>query len=50
MARAGLNILDMLNKSRGNLAYTLADVDQPISRAVIDEIARIDGVMAVRTP
>ena len=50
MARAGLNILDMLNKSRGTLAYTLADVDQPISQAVIDEIARIEGVMAVRTP
>jgi len=50
MAQAGLNILDMLNRSRGALAYTLADVDQPISPAVIDRIAGIDGVMAVRVP
>jgi D-3-phosphoglycerate dehydrogenase len=50
MAQAGLNILDMLNKSRGTLAYTLADVDKPIPRAVIDRIAKIEGVMAVRVP
>ena len=50
MAQAGLNILDMLNKSRGNRAYTLGDVEKPISRAVIDRIAKIEGVMAVRVP
>ena len=50
MAQAGLNILDMLNRSRGALAYTLADLDQPISPGVIDRIAGIDGVMAVRVP
>ncbi len=48
MARAGLNILDLLNKSRGELAYTLADVDQEIPESVIEGIRRIDGVLNVR--
>lgn len=48
MARAGLNIVDLLNKSRGNLAYTLADVETPIPESVIRELAAIEGVLAVR--
>lgn len=48
MARAGLNIVDLLNRSRGELAYTLVDVDQPVSDALIGEITAIDGVLAVR--
>jgi D-3-phosphoglycerate dehydrogenase len=49
LANADLNIIDMLNKSRGDLAYTLVDVEKPIPQAVVDEIAGIDGVLAVRT-
>ena len=48
LAKAGLNIVDMLNKSRGDLAYTVVDVEAPIPDAVIEEIAAIDGVLAVR--
>ncbi|NCF10220.1 MAG: 3-phosphoglycerate dehydrogenase [Gammaproteobacteria bacterium] len=48
LAKAGLNIVDMLNKSRGDLAYTVVDVEAPIPQAVIDEIAAIEGVLAVR--
>ncbi len=48
MAKAGLNILDLLNKSRGELAYTLADVDQEIPPGVIEGIRNIDGVLNVR--
>lgn len=48
MAKAGLNIVDLLNKSRGNLAYTLADVETPIPESVIRELAAIEGVLAVR--
>lgn len=48
VARAGLNILDLLNKSRGEIAYTLADVDQEIPQHVVDEIEKIDGVLKVR--
>jgi D-3-phosphoglycerate dehydrogenase len=49
MARVGLNIIDMLNRSRGKMAYTLTDVDKPLPEAVLSEIAAIDGVLAVRT-
>ena len=49
MAKAELNITDLLNKSRGELAYTLADVDKPVPEEVIREIAAIEGVLAVRT-
>ncbi len=48
MASAGLNIVDMLNKSRGELAYTLADVDQPVPEKTLNDIAAIEGVLAVR--
>jgi D-3-phosphoglycerate dehydrogenase len=48
MARAGLNIHNMVNKSRGEMAYTLVDVDSPVSDAVLGDIARIHGVLAVR--
>ncbi len=48
MARAELNIIDMLNKSRGDLAYTLADVDKEIPEDVVEGIRNIDGVLNVR--
>ncbi|HJV62591.1 MAG TPA: phosphoglycerate dehydrogenase [Albitalea sp.] len=48
MARAGLNIHNMVNKSRGDVAYTLVDVDSPIKQTVLDEIAGIEGVLTVR--
>ncbi|GIX26725.1 phosphoglycerate dehydrogenase [Pelomicrobium sp. G1] len=48
MARAGLNIHNMLNKSRGAAAYTLVDLDSPPPPRVIEEIAAIPGVLAVR--
>jgi len=49
MAKSNLNIIDLLNKSRGDLAFTLADVESEIPASVIEEIAKIDGVLAVRT-
>ncbi|MDZ7754403.1 MAG: phosphoglycerate dehydrogenase [Gammaproteobacteria bacterium] len=48
LAQAGLNIIDMVNKSKGEIAYTIADVEQPITDAVIQEIAGIEGVLGVR--
>ena len=48
MAQAGLNIHNMVNKSRGEMAYTLVDVDSPMQDAVIAAIAAIDGVLSVR--
>jgi D-3-phosphoglycerate dehydrogenase len=48
MANSGLNILDMLNKSRGDLAYTLVDVDAAPTSQCLDAIAAIKGVLNVR--
>ena len=48
MAQAGLNIHTMLNKSRGEMAYTLVDVDSAVSSRVTEQIAGIKGVLAVR--
>jgi D-3-phosphoglycerate dehydrogenase len=48
MARAGLNIHNMLNKSKGEMAYTLVDVDSRVPDEAIETIRRIDGVLAVR--
>jgi D-3-phosphoglycerate dehydrogenase len=48
MAKAGLNIHNMVNKSRADMAYTLVDVDSPVDDAVVRAIAGIDGVLSVR--
>ena len=49
LADAGLNIIDMLNKSRGELAYTLVDVESEITDSTIKAISAIEGVLAVRS-
>ncbi|NOX91052.1 MAG: phosphoglycerate dehydrogenase [Gammaproteobacteria bacterium] len=48
LADGGLNIIDMLNKSCADLAYTLVDVDKDMPDAVLDSVRAIDGVLAVR--
>jgi D-3-phosphoglycerate dehydrogenase len=48
MAAAGLNIHNMLNKSRGDMAYTLVDVDSPVPDRVVRGIGSIAGVLSVR--
>jgi D-3-phosphoglycerate dehydrogenase / 2-oxoglutarate reductase len=48
MAKAGLNIHNMVNKSRGGMAYTLVDVDSPVLPEVQAAIVAINGVLAVR--
>jgi D-3-phosphoglycerate dehydrogenase / 2-oxoglutarate reductase len=48
MAKAGLNIHNMVNKSRGEMAYTLVDVDSAVAEPVLAAIRAIDGVLSVR--
>ena len=48
LASANLNILDMLNKSRDELAYTIIDVDAEPQQDLVEQIKSIDGVLAVR--
>ena len=48
LARAGLNIHNMVNKSRGEMAYTLVDVEAPAAPEVLAELRAIHCVLAVR--
>ncbi|MEF9863943.1 MAG: phosphoglycerate dehydrogenase [Christensenellaceae bacterium] len=48
IALYNLNIADMANKSRGEIAYTVLNLDHPILQEVIDDISSIDGVVKVR--
>jgi len=48
MAGAGLNIHNMTNRSKGEMAYTLVDVDSPVNKGLIEGLARIRGVLAIR--
>jgi D-3-phosphoglycerate dehydrogenase len=48
MGERGINIHNMLNKSKGGVAYTLVDVDSPVPEAALAALRAIDGVLAVR--
>jgi D-3-phosphoglycerate dehydrogenase / 2-oxoglutarate reductase len=48
LAGAGLNIADLLNKSRGEVAYTLIDTDAPVPAASLAQLRAIRGVLAAR--
>jgi D-3-phosphoglycerate dehydrogenase len=48
MAQAGLNIHNMVNKSRGEMAYTLVDIDSAVDAAVLGRLQAIAGVLSVR--
>ncbi|MDP1717632.1 MAG: phosphoglycerate dehydrogenase, partial [Burkholderiales bacterium] len=48
MAEAGLNIHNMINKSKGEMAYTLVDVDSAVPVALTDHLSGIEGVLTAR--
>jgi D-3-phosphoglycerate dehydrogenase len=48
LADGGHNIIEMLNKSRDQLAVTLVDIDKAPEPALIESIASLDGVLSVR--
>jgi D-3-phosphoglycerate dehydrogenase len=48
LANAGVNIVEMLNRSKGNWASNLIDVEKPLEPNVLDALYRIDGVVKVR--
>ena len=48
LAEASLNIADLLNKSRGDLAYTLIDIDAPVPAPVLAKLRAIQGVLSAR--
>lgn len=48
VARENMNISDMLNRSRGEYACTMLDLDSPVPQSVVDEIMAAEGVLRVR--
>ncbi len=48
LGAAGLNIEDLLNKSIGNLAYTIVDVNEPVTDEIEAKLRSIDGVLTLR--
>ena len=48
LGNMGINILDMSNKSKDSIAYTLLHVDRILSKNSLDEIQHIPGVLSVR--
>ncbi len=48
LARDNINISDMINKNRGDFAYTVIDVDSPINLQVKEDLYKIEGVTRVR--
>ena len=48
IAEEEANIVDMLNKSKGEFAYTLIDVEEGISNSVIENIEKVEGILKVR--
>ena len=48
LGEAGLNILDMLNKSRQDIAVTLLDVDKMPGEEILARVSGIEGVLSVR--
>lgn len=48
MESNNINISDMTNKSRGDYAYSLIDVDSPVTEAAVEQLKSIEGVLKVR--
>ena len=48
MAKENINISDLVNRSRGEYAYTMLDLDHPAPDSVIVELKKMDGVLRVR--
>jgi D-3-phosphoglycerate dehydrogenase len=48
LADAGLNIADLLNKSKGDVAYTLIDIDGRVPAGLVERIGAIQGVLSAR--
>lgn len=48
MAKDGINISDLLNRSKGEYAYTMLDLDEPASQQAVQDIQKVEGVLRVR--
>jgi D-3-phosphoglycerate dehydrogenase len=48
VAEAGINVSDMVDKSRGDFAYAILDLDAPATEELINKVASVEGVIKVR--
>jgi D-3-phosphoglycerate dehydrogenase len=48
IAKDNINISDMINRSKGEYAYTMLDLDEPTPAAVAEHLQKVDGVFRVR--
>ena len=48
MAKENINISDLVNRSKGEYAYTILDLDSAPSAAAVEDLKKIDGVLRVR--
>ena len=48
LGEAGMNISDMTNKSRGDYAYTLIDLEDTVTDAIVKKLQKVEGVIRVR--
>lgn len=48
LGETDLNISDMTNKSKGDYAYSLIDLDAPVTKAAVEQLKQIEGVIKVR--
>ena len=48
LAQADINIIDMINKSKDNIAYTLLDLNRAIPAAIVKQVADIEGILKLR--
>ena len=48
VAAQGINIADMVNHSRGEISYTIVDLDSPASPETLERMQAIDGILSVR--
>ena len=48
IAESGLEVVDMLNKSRAEVAYTLVDINSKFSNELVENLIKIEGVLKVR--
>ncbi len=48
LGTAGMNISDMTNKSKGDYAYTLIDLEDTVTDEIVKKLSKVDGVIRVR--
>ena len=48
LAADNINISDMINRSKGEYAYTMLDLDEPTPARVVEDLEKIDSVIRVR--